>query len=129
MITGALIAGYRWTQTQYYIGSKGEHVAIYRGISQDLAWVSLSSVEKDHPEIELKYLPPWQREQIEATIPQDNLDESHAKVDEIGVQVSACKKDEQLREAGDGASDATPGAPGVTLTEEEQKFVSSCVKQ
>ena len=64
VVGGGLYGGWRWTQTQYYVGTKGEHVALYRGISQDLAWVSLSKVEKDHPEIELKYLPPYQQKQV-----------------------------------------------------------------
>src|SRR5690606_14755723 len=73
VLGAGVYGGWRWTQTQYYVGTKGEHVALYRGISQDLAWVSLSKVEKDHPEIELKYLPPYQRELVEATIAEGDL--------------------------------------------------------
>ena len=83
VVGGGLYGGYRWTQTQYYVGAKDEHVALYRGISQDLAWVSLSKVEKDHPEIELKYLPPYQRKQVEATIAEGSLDDARAKIDEL----------------------------------------------
>ncbi|MGW0698196.1 Stp1/IreP family PP2C-type Ser/Thr phosphatase [Streptomyces sp. NPDC002867] len=156
VVGGGLYGGYRWTQTQYYVGSKDEHVALYRGISQDLAWVSLSDVEKDHPEIELKYLPPYQRKQVEATITEDSLDKARAKVDELARQATACKKDEQRREAADRASTPPPGegegeadgaagtpttqtsktkpnaaapSPGPTLSEEEQKLASNCGKQ
>ncbi|MEO3972737.1 PP2C family serine/threonine-protein phosphatase [Streptomyces sp. CAU 1734] len=96
---GGLYAGYRWTQTQYYVGSKGGHVALYQGISQDLAWISLSKVEKDHPEIELKYLPPYQQKQVEATITQKSLGKARSKINELSAQASACKKEEQRREA------------------------------
>ena len=86
VVGGGLYGGYRWTQTQYYVGAKDDHVALYRGISQDLAWVSLSKVEEDHPEIELKYLPPYQRNQVEATIAEGNLDRRpQSKVDELGA--------------------------------------------
>jgi protein phosphatase len=98
VIGGGLYGGYRWTQTQYYVGTKGEHIALYRGIDQDLAWVSLSKVEKDHPEIELKYLPPYQRKQVEATIPGGDLSGAQSKIDELGLQASACKKDAERRE-------------------------------
>ncbi|MGV2916625.1 MULTISPECIES: Stp1/IreP family PP2C-type Ser/Thr phosphatase [Streptomyces] len=98
VIGGGLYGGYRWTQTQYYVGTKGEHIALYRGIDQDLAWVSLSKVEKDHPEIELKYLPPYQRKQVEATIPGGDRGEAQGKIDELGLQASACKKDAERRE-------------------------------
>ncbi|MFD9031784.1 Stp1/IreP family PP2C-type Ser/Thr phosphatase [Streptomyces sp. NPDC059567] len=138
--------GYRWTQTQYYVGSNEEHVALYRGISQDLAWVSLSEVEKDHPEIELKYLPAYQRKQVEDTIAGGSLGKAQTKIAELSAQASACKKAEQRREAADKAADqaskppadgSTPDSkpttaapsPGPTLTEDEQKLASNCGKQ
>ncbi|MET9546789.1 Stp1/IreP family PP2C-type Ser/Thr phosphatase [Streptomyces sp. NPDC006627] len=126
VIGGGLYGGYRWTQTQYYVGTKDEHIALYRGIDQDLAWVSLSKVEKDHPEIELKYLPPYQRKQVEATIAEGNLDEARSKIQELGLQASACRKDAERREVerenrkenakpGEGEAGGTTGltkAPG-----------------
>jgi protein phosphatase len=154
VIGGGLYGGYRWTQTQYYVGTKDEHVALYRGISQDFAWVSLSEVEKDHPEIELKYLPPYQRKQVEATITEDGLGKARAKIEELADQASACKKSEQRRKADDSVSTPPPGegeaggtagtpesqnaktkpnaatpSPSPTLSEEEQKLASNCGKQ
>ncbi|MEU5087094.1 Stp1/IreP family PP2C-type Ser/Thr phosphatase [Streptomyces sp. NPDC021356] len=99
VIGGGLYGGYRWTQTQYYVGTNEEHVALYRGISQDLAWVKLSKVEKDHPEIELKYLPPYQQKQVKATIAEGGLPEAQKKVDELSVQASACRKESERRAA------------------------------
>ncbi|MGA4840764.1 Stp1/IreP family PP2C-type Ser/Thr phosphatase [Streptomyces sp. G45] len=97
VVGGGLYGGYRWTQSQYYVGTKDEHVALYRGIDQDLAWVSLSKVEKDYPGIELKYLPPYQRKQVEAAIEEGSLDEAESKIAELGLQASACKKDAERR--------------------------------
>ncbi|MGR8009471.1 PP2C family protein-serine/threonine phosphatase [Streptomyces hypolithicus] len=105
VVGGGLYGGYRWTQTQYYVGANEEHIALYQGISQDLAWVSLSKVEKDHPEIELKYLPPYQRKQVEATITEGSLPDAREKIAELGTQASACKKDEQRRSAQREAED------------------------
>ncbi|MGW0879176.1 Stp1/IreP family PP2C-type Ser/Thr phosphatase [Streptomyces sp. NPDC002671] len=99
VIGGGLYGGYRWTQTQYYVGAKGEHVALYRGISQDLAWVSLSEVEKDHPEIELKYLPPYQQKQVKNTITEGGLTDAQAKIDALALQASACKKQVERKAA------------------------------
>ncbi|MFK8908931.1 Stp1/IreP family PP2C-type Ser/Thr phosphatase [Streptomyces sp. YS-3] len=147
VIGGGLYGGYRWTQTQYYVGTKDEHVALYQGISQDLAWVKLSKVETDHPEVELKYLPPYQRKQVEATIAESSLSKAQAKITELSTQASACKKDEQRRAAesqnppktgttaspspgktGSTKTTATP-TPGPSLSEEEQKLVPQCGKQ
>ncbi|MDJ0462047.1 PP2C family serine/threonine-protein phosphatase [Streptomyces sp. H27-C3] len=156
VVGGGLYGGYRWTQTQYYVGANEEHVALYRGISQDLAWVSLSKIEKDHPEIELKYLPPYQRKQVEATITEGSLPDAREKVTELGAQASACKKDEERRQAereskppvgegeAGGATGSTPTTqankskkiptatatptPGPSLSEDDLKLVSQCGK-
>ncbi len=124
VIGGALYGGWRWTQTQYYVGTKGEHVALYRGISQDLAWVSLSKVERDHPEIELKYLPPYQRKLVEATIAEGDLYGARKKIEELSVQASACQKQAERRAAeseksaktGEGEAGGTTGTTPVSFT-------------
>ncbi|WP_041821663.1 Stp1/IreP family PP2C-type Ser/Thr phosphatase [Streptomyces davaonensis] len=124
VIGGGLYGGWKWTQTQYYVGANGEHVALYRGISQDLAWVSLSEVEKDHPEIELKYLPPYQQELVEATIAEGGLKSAQAKIDELALQASACKKQserqaaesEQNSKTGEGEAGGTTGTTRTSLT-------------
>ncbi|MFJ8941384.1 Stp1/IreP family PP2C-type Ser/Thr phosphatase [Streptomyces sp. NPDC102365] len=118
VIGGGLYGGYRWTQTQYYVGANDEHVALYRGISQDLAWVSLSKVEQDHPEIELKYLPPYQQKQVKATITEGGLNDARSKIDELQTQASACKKDADRRkaESEEKAKNGEGEAGGVTGT-------------
>ncbi|MFI7499361.1 Stp1/IreP family PP2C-type Ser/Thr phosphatase [Streptomyces sp. NPDC049687] len=124
LIGGGLYGGWRWTQTQYYVGTNGEHLALYRGISQDLAWVSLSKVEKDHPEIELKYLPQYQQKQVQATIPEDSLSSAQKKIDELSVQASACKKQAQSdapkttasSKTGSGQAAGATGTTPVSLT-------------
>jgi protein phosphatase len=124
VIGGGLYGGWRWTQTQYYVGAEGEHVALYRGISQDLAWVSLSKVEKDHPEIELKYLPPYQQKLVKATIAEGGLENAQAKIQELSVQASACKKEAQRRQAesqnnsktGEGEAGGTTGTTPASFT-------------
>ncbi|MFF4015516.1 Stp1/IreP family PP2C-type Ser/Thr phosphatase [Streptomyces sp. NPDC001843] len=121
VIGGGLYGGYRWTQTQYYVGTKDEHVALYRGISQDLAWVSLSKVEKDHPEIELKYLPPYQQKQVKNTIAEGGLKDAQSKIGELSVQASACKKEAERQTAANKSNsktgqDKASGTTGTTNT-------------
>ncbi|MCX4549656.1 protein phosphatase 2C domain-containing protein [Streptomyces sp. NBC_01387] len=114
VVGGGLYGGYRWTQNQYYVGSNNEHVALYQGISQDLAWISLSKVEKDHPEIELKYLPPYQRKQVDATITAGSLSQANRKITELADQANACKKDAERRKVED--ENKTTSAPGTRTT-------------
>lgn len=156
IIGGGLYGGYRWTQTQYYVGVQDQHVALYRGISQDLGWIDLSKVSKNHPEIELKYLPPYQKKQVENTITEGSRDAAQKKISELELQANACQKDEQRRVAQEkndaaaekskkdddsAASGKSSGAtnpkpkttpsptPGPSLSEEEQKLVPLCGKQ
>ncbi|MFG2309014.1 Stp1/IreP family PP2C-type Ser/Thr phosphatase [Streptomyces sp. NPDC048566] len=125
VIGGGLYGGYRWTQTQYYVGTKDDHVALYQGISQDLAWVSLSKLKKDHPEIELKYLPPYQRKQVEETIAEGGLTDARSKIDELSVQASACKKDAQRRAADSNAKPSATETTGTTKTSLTSKATST----
>ncbi|MER5541630.1 Stp1/IreP family PP2C-type Ser/Thr phosphatase [Streptomyces sp. NPDC001118] len=124
VIGGGLYGGYQWTQTQYYVGARNEHVALYRGISQDLAWVSLSKVEKDHPEIELKYLPPYQQKQVKATIAAGGLQQAQEKIEALSVQASACRKQAERQSAesqrnaktGQGEAGGTTGTSRTAFT-------------
>ncbi|MDH6127624.1 protein phosphatase 2C domain-containing protein [Kitasatospora sp. GP82] len=84
--------GWQWTQGQYYIGADGEHVAVYRGVNQNLAGISLSSVYEQHGDVELKYLPPYQRNQVDQTIQAKSLDDAHEQVKRLGAQAAVCKK-------------------------------------
>ncbi|MEE1795116.1 Stp1/IreP family PP2C-type Ser/Thr phosphatase [Streptomyces sp. BE308] len=136
VVGGGLYGGYRWTQTQYYVGTKNENVAMFRGISQDLAWVSLSKIEKNHPEIELKYLPPYQRKQVEATIAEGSIADARKKVGELAAQASACKKDAQRRAAeadsnartGEGEAGGTAGAPATRTSAMSSTSASTATK-
>ncbi|MEU6403923.1 Stp1/IreP family PP2C-type Ser/Thr phosphatase [Streptomyces sp. NPDC046985] len=117
VIAGGLYGGYRWTQTQYFVGANEEHVALYRGISQNLAWVKLSEVQTDHPEIELKYLPPYQQKQVKATIAEGGLPAARQKIGDLSVQASACRKEAERRTVR-SQNDAKPGGakPGGAKT-------------
>jgi len=44
VIVGGGYAGWRYTQSQYYVGTDGNQVIIYRGVNQKVAGISLSSV-------------------------------------------------------------------------------------
>ncbi|MET7286719.1 Stp1/IreP family PP2C-type Ser/Thr phosphatase [Streptomyces sp. NPDC005573] len=110
VVGGGLYGGYRWTQTQYYVGTNGAHVALYRGIGQKLAGVSLSKVEKDHPEIELKYLPAYQQKQVKNTIAAGGLDQARTKIDALALQASACRKQAERTTADHAAAQTKPNA-------------------
>ncbi|MET9860952.1 Stp1/IreP family PP2C-type Ser/Thr phosphatase [Streptomyces smyrnaeus] len=111
---GGLYGGYRWTQTQFYVGANEDHVALYRGINQELAGVKLHKVDEDHPEIELKYLPGFQRKELRETIAMGSRDEARSKLDELGEQAKVCeivaKEKKQPKDPGDKADKGTGGS-------------------
>ncbi len=49
LVAAGLYFGYRNIQDNYYLAADGSHVSIYRGISQKIAFVSLSSFYKTTP--------------------------------------------------------------------------------
>ncbi|HZC25990.1 MAG TPA: protein phosphatase 2C domain-containing protein, partial [Actinopolymorphaceae bacterium] len=72
---------YDWTQDQYYVGAyppgppekvSGSKVAIFRGISQQIPGVRLSSLYELNS-LRLGKLPAYHRERVSDTIPVDNL--------------------------------------------------------
>ncbi|MER0481206.1 PP2C family serine/threonine-protein phosphatase [Streptomyces sp. Edi2] len=115
LVGGGCYAGYNWTQTQYFVGAKDDHVALYRGISQDLAWIKLNDVDEDHPEIELKYLPLYQRNQVKETIAVDSRTQAGEKVTELNSQANACRNKEQ-REAAEREAARHPANKGKAGT-------------
>lgn len=125
VVGGGVYGGWRWTQQQYYVGAKDGHVALYRGISQELAGISLSTVATDHPEIPLKYLPVYQRQRVKETIAADSLDQARAKVDTLGAQADTCRlvaerrkaqdaQDKQNQQLADGKTGQTGDQPSAT---------------
>ncbi|WP_055547104.1 PP2C family serine/threonine-protein phosphatase [Streptomyces sp. NBRC 110028] len=109
VIGGGLYSGYQWTQKQYYVGSNGDHVAIYQGINQDLAWIKLNKVHEDHREIELKYLPTDQRSRVEDTIAVSGLGQAEDKTKDLATLASACRKADAQRRAEESQKDLTGG--------------------
>lgn len=91
VVGGGLYGGYRWTQTQYYVGANGDHVALYRGINQELVGVSLHKVDQDRSDIELKYLASFQRNQLKETIALSSRSEAKDKLAELDEQAEVCR--------------------------------------
>ncbi|WP_328917897.1 MULTISPECIES: Stp1/IreP family PP2C-type Ser/Thr phosphatase [unclassified Streptomyces] len=110
VIGGGLYGAYAWTQTQYYVGAKGDHVAVYQGIDQKLAWINLSKVHNDRTDVKLKYLPAYQRKQVEDTIAVGSLGQADDKADELAQQAGVCQKVADSKTVTDKAKDATKAA-------------------
>lgn len=125
--------GYQWTQDQYYVGSDGDSVAVFRGINQNLAGLTLHSRYEQHSDIELKYLPSYQRDQVNKTIPAKSLDDAHDQIKHLSDQAAVCKKLAQAKSgsvpaAFNMAPAGTTPTSGSTpsLNEQEQQLAPAC---
>jgi PPM family protein phosphatase len=71
-VAAAIILGYNWTQTHYYVGNDHGYVAIYRGVQQSIGPIRLSSVY-EKTSIAVANLKPFSRSQVNATLSANNL--------------------------------------------------------
>ena len=67
-----VIVGYRYTQTRYYVGFDGDHVAVYQGVQGSVGPVQLSHVVEE-TDIARQQLSGYALEQLEGTISADSL--------------------------------------------------------
>jgi len=73
VLAAATVAGYRWTQTQFYVGTAGGDVAIYQGVD------GLSHVE-ERTAVRLDALPEFERKRVDEGIRADDLADARAIV-------------------------------------------------
>jgi len=102
--------GYRWTQRQYYVGDQDGQVAIYRGLSDSVLGVNLSSVY-ERETIALTDLPTFDRNQVTADIPADNLTHARAIVAQLANKAVVCQKARRLHEQPGGTPSPQPSTP------------------
>ena len=81
-IVAAIIVGYNWTQTHYFVGNDHGYVAIYRGVQQDLGPIQLSTVITKTA-IPVSGLTPFDRAQVNATITAGNVNKAEDIVDRL----------------------------------------------
>lgn len=76
--------GYMWTQTQYFVGTVDDKVAIYQGVPQELGPISLSEVDTVS-KVPLMALPEYSRQRVESTIPAENHQHAQMIIQELLV--------------------------------------------
>ncbi len=82
LMGGGLFAGYRWTQSQYYVYPSDGYVAIYRGIPQKVGPLTLSHLEEKST-IKVKDLRPVAQERLEIPITRGSLTEARSYVENL----------------------------------------------
>ncbi|TDU05195.1 protein phosphatase [Streptomyces sp. 846.5] len=90
LIGSAGYLGYRWTQTQYFIGADGATVAIYKGVNQNLAGLSLSKVYQPST-VQLSDLPQMDQTHVKNTITTASLKDAQTQLAQLQTQANVCK--------------------------------------
>jgi protein phosphatase len=89
LIIGAGYLGWRYTQDQYFVGTDGGQVAIFQGVNQSVAGVSLSHVYQ-RTDIPVSQVPSPQQGLIRATIPATSRASALTIVARVRGQYEAC---------------------------------------
>ncbi|MGZ0149763.1 PP2C family protein-serine/threonine phosphatase [Kribbella sp. WER1] len=89
VIVGGAWFAYSWTQKQYYVGSDGDYVAIFKGVEADLPGLSLSKVY-ERQSLQVDKLPTYSREQVEGNIQADNLAGARSIVAQLEQTAAQC---------------------------------------
>jgi PPM family protein phosphatase len=89
VIIGAGYAGWRYTQAQYYVGEDAGHVAIFRGINQNVAGLNLSSAYQ-RTGIPLAGVPVTDQGLIRATISASSLAHAQSIIGHIRSDYQTC---------------------------------------
>jgi PPM family protein phosphatase len=92
VIIGGGYAAWRYTQTQYYVGTDSGQVAIYRGVNQNVAGLSLSSLYR-RTGIPLAKVPLTDQAQIRSTIGPSSLSRAQSIVGTIRHDYQVCQAD------------------------------------
>jgi protein phosphatase len=89
LIGGSGWFAYGWTQRQYYVGTDGDYVAIFKGVEADIPGVTLSNVYEQQ-RLQVDKLPTYNREQVESNIQADSLSDARTIVGKLQQAADDC---------------------------------------
>jgi protein phosphatase len=115
LIAGGLYAGYRWTQTRFYVGESNGFVAIYQGVQQSLGPIALSHVFQE-TDLETDALPPFTQDRVQNTISADSVTAALEIVKRLSDSAANSGSGDAGSENGDGATPTSTPPPTPPAT-------------
>ncbi len=88
-VAAVLGVTYAWAGGQYYVGSDGGYVAIFRGVAADVGPISLHSVEQ-RTTLTVDALPDFEAQQVQGNIPADSLVAAEQVVQRLTERAAQC---------------------------------------
>jgi serine/threonine protein phosphatase PrpC len=115
LLGGGGYGAWRWSQQQYYVGVRGENVAIYRGLSQNIGPLHTSKVYAEQ-KIALSDLPDYQQERVRADIAANDLSDAKRIVSTLRHQAEICRAVAASASASPSTTPSDTGSPSATPT-------------
>ena len=84
----AVLGGWLWTRTQYFVGVHDDRVTIFRGVAWSFAGLSLHSVSEQRT-VNPALLPELEQERLRAGIPATTLPQARQVADRLAAQQCA----------------------------------------
>ncbi|MEU6412608.1 Stp1/IreP family PP2C-type Ser/Thr phosphatase [Microbispora sp. NPDC046933] len=79
--------GYQWTQSQFYIGAKGDELVVFQGVDAEVGPVSFKKVAyTEH--VRVSSLPAVQQDQVRSGIPVDDLQAGITRIKSFGASAT-----------------------------------------
>ncbi|MEV4461218.1 Stp1/IreP family PP2C-type Ser/Thr phosphatase [Microbispora sp. NPDC049633] len=79
--------GYEWTQSQFYVGVKGDELVVFQGVDAEVGPVSFKKVAyTDH--LRVSTLPAVQQDQVRSGIPVDDLQAGITRIKNFGASAA-----------------------------------------
>ena len=103
----ALGGAYAWTRTQYFVGVSSEQVAIFKGLSDSLPGINLSSVYEIQP-LRVVDLPQYYQEKVRANIDVSSLSSARQTVGELVEAAKRCADKQSGAASGSRSPSASP---------------------
>ena len=98
LVGGGLYGGWQYVQGQYYVGVQDGNVAVFRGVNQNLAGISLSSLVQ-RTSLPLSQVVASNQGMIRQTIAADSLTGAQSIVTQIQKRVDGCRQQWQALQA------------------------------
>ncbi len=100
------VAGYKWTQSQFYVADDGGKVAIFRGVEADVPGIEMHQVEEGS-NLTLVDLPTYNARQVREGISANNLEDARGIVLRLR-RLALCPDPEDPSPSPSPKSSATP---------------------
>jgi protein phosphatase len=108
VLAAALGGAYYWTQTQYFVADKGDHVAIYRGIDSKILGIDLASTYQSYDDVKLAVIGQNYTNAVKDTIDSTSLNEARRTIDKLKHQADVCRKSYAADDARKATDTAVP---------------------